>query len=279
MNTSDTRTSGRPDAVQDLAAEESTSTAHVLWTGGWDSTFRVLDLLLSRRLHVQPHYILDRARLSLPHEMRAMDAVRRALLERDPALVNLLAPTICVEMADIPENPAITAAVERLRPRYDMGSQYEWLSRYACSLAPVRPELMFMASDRMNHAFAGAIEEQTDVFGPYSRLREPLVDPDLAVFQPFRMPLYGYRKFTMEAIAREQGFLDILELSWFCHLPARDGSPCGYCVPCRFTRRERLGRRIPRRAHLRWLLKSAGVHTPFALRLKRLVESARRPRD
>lgn len=34
-------------------------THHLLWTGGWDSTFRVLQLLLCSRDAVQPHYIID----------------------------------------------------------------------------------------------------------------------------------------------------------------------------------------------------------------------------
>ncbi len=31
---------------------------NVLWTGGWDSTFRVLDLVLHQKATVQPHYLL-----------------------------------------------------------------------------------------------------------------------------------------------------------------------------------------------------------------------------
>jgi len=34
-----------------------------------------------------------------------------------------------------------------------------------------------------------------------------------------------------EHIARENGWLDIMELSWFCHTPI-DGKPCGLCGPC-----------------------------------------------
>ena len=39
----------------------------VLWTGGWDSTFRVLYLVLVEKCQVQTYYIIDPFRWSLVH--------------------------------------------------------------------------------------------------------------------------------------------------------------------------------------------------------------------
>ena len=49
----------------------------VLWTGGWDSTFRVLELVLHWKVSVEPHYVIFHP--SAPQEMAAMDAIRQAL--------------------------------------------------------------------------------------------------------------------------------------------------------------------------------------------------------
>ena len=46
----------------------------LLWTGGWDSTFRLLSLLLREQREVQPYYILDSLhfRPAVPAEREAM---------------------------------------------------------------------------------------------------------------------------------------------------------------------------------------------------------------
>ncbi len=37
---------------------------HLFWTGGWDSTFRLLQLLLDEHKAVQTYYLLDSFRAS-----------------------------------------------------------------------------------------------------------------------------------------------------------------------------------------------------------------------
>jgi len=37
---------------------------NLLWTGGWDSTFRLLQLILDTRATIQPVYVIDTARRS-----------------------------------------------------------------------------------------------------------------------------------------------------------------------------------------------------------------------
>jgi queuosine biosynthesis protein QueC len=58
------------------------------------------------------------------------------------------------------------------------------------------------------------------------------------------LPLFNFTKKEMEAEAISLGFIDLMEQTWFCHVPRQDGSPCGRCSPCRYTKEEGLGRRI-----------------------------------
>ncbi len=52
---------------------------HVLWSGGWESTYRVLDLVFTEQAVVQPHYIVDINRPSSLHELRTMASIKHAI--------------------------------------------------------------------------------------------------------------------------------------------------------------------------------------------------------
>lgn len=49
----------------------------------------------------------------------------------------------------------------------------------------------------------------------------------------------------MEAVAKKNNFSHIMEETWFCHTPY-NGKPCGICNPCKYTKEEGLGRRVPK---------------------------------
>ena len=50
----------------------------LFWTGGWDSTFQLLRLLLDQRAPVVPYYLLRDRRTSTTHELEAMERIRAA---------------------------------------------------------------------------------------------------------------------------------------------------------------------------------------------------------
>ena len=62
----------------------------IFWTSGWDSTFRVLQLLLVGRRRVQPYYLIADMRASSDVERARMDAIREALFKRDSSLKEVL---------------------------------------------------------------------------------------------------------------------------------------------------------------------------------------------
>ncbi len=68
--------------------------ANLLWTGGWDSTFRLLELLLVKGKVVQPYYIIDADRNSTGMELRTMEELKRRIFAEYPGATNLLRPTI-----------------------------------------------------------------------------------------------------------------------------------------------------------------------------------------
>ena len=214
----------------------------LLWTGGWDSTFRLLDLALVQQREVQPYYVVDTIlRPSYEHEIETM----RGLRERLPAA--LVAPTAFRNAANVPEDRKITENWRRLRSRSHLGSQYDWLARLAAAEGLHDLELAIHRDDRAHAFLEPHVERRGDAFA----LR-PGADPDLSIFARFRFPLFEMTKLEMQAVAERDGFAELLERTWFCATPTSRGRPCGVCGPCRYAREEGLARRIPLSGHARY---------------------------
>jgi hypothetical protein len=213
---------------------------NLLWTGGWDSTYRLLDALVVEGQTVQPYYVIDPARLGFPAEIRAMVAIREALV---PRVGDRLLPVKIFMRPDIPADAATTRRFNALVGRAFLGGQYDWLSRLAL-WQQIEPLELAVHRDDRAYAFVQlhhAVEQ--DARGHY-RLK-PVVDDALEVFRPFAFPILHLTKIEMGEAARRHGFADLLEQTWFCHEPDRRGRACGACNACRYTINEGLARRIP----------------------------------
>ena len=71
------------------------------------------------------------------------------------------------------------------------------------------------------------------------------------VFENLMLPVIKLTKKDEEDIARQEGFLDILDLSWFCHTPI-NGKPCGLCGPCDDAMNTGMEWRMPKEAIRRY---------------------------
>lgn len=195
----------------------------VLWTSGWDSTFRILDLVLVHRVPVQPIYLVIRERPSAALEMAHMDLIREKLAEHCAAAASRLLPTRYYAKDDLKHHEGIKRAFWNMRRERYLGEQYEWLARLVAQEGLEGVELCVHVDD-LFLAFAN--------------------HSDFAAFKCFSLPIMSLTKLDMARYALEHGFSDLLELTWFCHDPV-DGQPCGVCAPCRYTKSEGLERRVP----------------------------------
>jgi hypothetical protein len=212
----------------------------LLWTSGWDSSFRLLQLVFDHQATVRPWYVIDEKRQSTGHEIAAMERIRDAIRRRSPAAADRIEPTRFKGLSAIREDADATARFHELRSRGALGSQYDWLSRFAAEEGIDGLELSIHRDDRA-HDF---VRPHVVVGGDGYRLGDDPEDPALELFRPFRFPLLDWTKPAMAKHAAAAGYGPVLELTWFCHRPWR-GKPCGYCNPCRFTIDEGLGRRVP----------------------------------
>ena len=225
----------------------------LLWTGGWDSSFRLLQLLLQHRREVVPHYLLDPARASTRAELEAMERIRSVLFERHPHTRVLLRPLRKFDMARLDADPAITDAFRKLAAEQFIGSQYDWLARFRKQTGITELELAAGHRNGRIHRIIGALVMPTSDNGHASYRIDPRHSntKEFAVFGGFSFPLFELDKQETGSIAIEQGWLDILRMTWFCHKPGRGNEPCGYCNPCLYAVDEGFGWRIPRRNRIK----------------------------
>ena len=256
----------------------------LLWTGGWDSTFRLLSLVIGERREVQPYYIVDslRQRPAVPAEREAMRLIRQRLQQRYPEAAVRLADTIECRLADIDADAEIFEHYERCLACGFIGGQYEWLARYCRQHHIEGMELSIHRDDKARTLLEDQIAFSRDRLDPrYAG------DCRYELFKSFRFPLFDLTKQQMQRAARQAGFDDLMQLTWFCHRP-RHGKPCGTCNPCIYTIEEGLEERVPFggriRYHLRvvprlrhWLTRHPDLYMRIRVMYRRLRGKAQRP--
>lgn len=217
--------------------------AKLLWTGGWDSTFRLLHCLLDEGRPVEPHYVLDAGRQSIPHELAAMGRIRRAVAQRGD--LPPILPTRYFAKHELADDPEVTAWLAGARQSLHLGSQYSWLVRLARQHGLDGLELAVHRDDQLHRLIsAEVVRDETGAW----RVRHdasPLCSP----LRAFSFPIFEQTKPDMAAWAAARGLTAIMELTWFCHSP-RAGRPCGICQPCRYAVAEGMGHRLPRSSRL-----------------------------
>jgi hypothetical protein len=205
----------------------------VFWTGGLDSTFRILDLVERGQDDVQPIYVIDPMRRSWALELKTMRDLRAAMRARF-AGAQRLAPTLILHRDDFPVDADLTEAFAALEAQWHIGTQYAWLAQIARDIgAPDRSIELCMP----RHPEPSAL--QRNIFVDPESADSPLTaGPPQTLFGAYLFPTLSTTKADMARIARERGFGDLLDQTWFCHKPIGD-LPCGRCAPCVIARAER----------------------------------------
>lgn len=219
---------------------------HLLWTGGWDSTFRLLDLVFNQHREVQPYYLNDR-RPSLRMELVRMSEIKEAIEKRAPEARRLIRPTIVVDCADFPEDHHRGRQFDALRAKSYIGGQYEKLARLADYLDIEKLEVGVHSQDKAALFLRDVLVND----GGRHCLPAVLPDPNLSLFERFEFPLFGMTKLKMRELADAHGWRALMEMTWFCYDPTPAGLPCGVCNPCTYAIEDGMLWRLPLRARAR----------------------------
>ena len=219
----------------------------LFWTGGFDSTFRLLALLLDHRLPVQPSYLYDEHRASAPIEVATMARIRATLAATHPQTRDLLLPTRTEPLPAHTPDDDIQRAFDALLRDHRIGDQYAFLSRWCRQRGLRDVELSCEWGPRGTpHALEPYMTPAASPQGlPTFRLHRDAPEDFQRVFGVFTFPLIGMTKLEEAQIATLRGWNDILGETWFCHHPTRKQRPCGFCNPCQYALEEGFGARIP----------------------------------
>ena len=82
------------------------------------------------------------------------------------------------------------------------------------------------------NAFGGFKKVIDEEIGEYYILdKSTLKNNIIKVFGVYHYPLLDYTKLMMKKEAEEDGFIHLMNKTWFCYRPI-DDAPCGTCSPC-----------------------------------------------
>jgi 7-cyano-7-deazaguanine synthase in queuosine biosynthesis len=249
---------------------------HLLWTGGWDSTFQLLRLVLVHGEQVEPIYLIDPTRRSTDIELRTMDSIREALAMRFPHTRLSLLPTLYTRVEDLAPDQDIENAWHRIRRAWPIGSQYAWLARFCKQRKLTNLELGAECTPHGASALLGEYHTDTTSRAGYRtyKLTPEARDGDIGVlFGACTFPLIRTTKQEMAQEAQARDWTSILKMTWFCHKPAGN-RPCGVCNPCQGVLSEGFGWRIPRDRRVVAAVHRATVR-PITHAAKRLVQKVR----
>lgn len=255
---------------------------NLLWTGGWDSTFRILQLS-TKNVIIQPHYLKDDKRKSQKYELDAIQSIT--------ADIRNLTSTRCiirdlniVNVSDIRIDRQITKAYKKIAENHKLGIQYEWLARYSGTVKNLEigdengssPDSILLGAIRANGAIKKVVDEHK---GEYYVVDQSVSSDDIIkLFGNYHYPILFYNKLEMKKEAEQMGVIDIMHKTWFCHTPI-NGQPCGRCVACAGTVKKGLEHRLSKAALRRYRMKKLidPVRSTFLYKsirdLKRLIKS------
>ena len=219
---------------------------YIFWTGGYDSTFLLIQALIIEGYPVQPIYIkcqnLDTkysidGRKNQSQELNTMKKIRKVILDKYPYTKQSFLPTMYVY--NIQKDKDITYRYKMVHQKYKFFSrditQYERMARFSIHFnknIEVGLEKCGTGLDeatqkvRINEGSMNCrILDKKDL----NNIGYKYLD----IFRNLRFPIVHLSKNDMKIIASEQKLYYILELTWSCWYPNKDGTPCGICYQCR----------------------------------------------
>lgn len=232
---------------------------NILWTGGWDSTYRILQCLIVNKFKVQPHYIIDANRKSLRHELLAMGKIKNMLFKEFAYTKELLLPTIFFPKSEIKISEKLNAIYEKLNRELPMGTQYGWMSQYCHSEGIMDMELSIEDHtgghryDTMKKHLKKVKFKGEDVYVMDERYKGTSF---YEVFKCYIWPILDTNRDTMLKIASKYNFTHLLNKTWYCHSPLKDSTPCGICTPCVQVYEEGDKKRLTTKARRRYFFRN-----------------------
>ncbi len=206
----------------------------IYWTGGMDSSYRMVQLS-KHDITIQPYYLCDN-RHSEQNELQAIASIISDI-DKHPETLCTILPLIKVKVSDVEPDIEISEAYKRFYKYRSIGSQFDWMARFAktCQGIEVCLEKFETNSAYMSIAEKGGLIRIKEGDILYIKLDKAKSDKDLyKVFGNFHFPLPLFEITKLEELHeyKKLGFGETINKTWFCHHPIKN-EPCGICNPCK----------------------------------------------
>lgn len=215
---------------------------HILWTGGLDSTYRVVELSRQECV-IHPHYMIITSRRTVENELRAISDIT-AILNSDKRTIAEIRPVEIFPMSELQEYADIQSVWDFLHEKKKFNSsQYHNLARYARQ-KKLKLEMGIQFSEGgsvvevVDESYLTDCPDQDDVM---------MIDPEkgshewasYTLFKDFLFPKSLYHKTKREEIEelKRLGYDEVLKKVWTCFHPVF-GMPCGHCFACQSAMNE-----------------------------------------
>ncbi|MCI5162696.1 MAG: hypothetical protein D3917_11905 [Candidatus Electrothrix sp. AX5] len=218
----------------------------ILWTGGWDSTFRILSTLLTQDgPNIRPLYLLDTSRASTINELETIHKIKKQIFKKGKYYSDKLKPMLIIDSSDIPEISEIREAYCKIRQTNWLGSQYVQLAELINHFKLTYPEISIEADVKPLQVFLQSnVVTCNDINILPAKTNNGIFKSYCEIFKYFSFPLIFKSKFDMHQESLSFEISEELQMSWFCHTPRR-GQPCGLCGPCQDIVKADMAWRLP----------------------------------
>jgi len=205
---------------------------NILWTGGMDSTFRVVELSKCQCI-IQPYYIAIGHRKSLHHELHAIEKISMILRNDKRTKAELLDPIIVNEKEIARDNDIFDSWLRLMKGK---SWQYHVLAKFV-NQHHLEMEMGLQFSP--NGSVAKTIDETLLIPHSDPNYNVLVIDKTRAnqdtmtIFGSFCFPkslFHKTKRDEIDILCRE-GYEKVVKHVWFCFHPIW-GYPCGQCAPC-----------------------------------------------
>lgn len=218
---------------------------NILWTGGWDSTYRLVELSFET-ISIQPIYVYGEGRKSENYEIRAMERIIEQLNAKSATEATIL-PIKYIHFDSIQKNKEISKGYNNLSSQKHFGSQYEWLPCLALKyngleigIEKAPPEQSGAIAAIVNNGEVNYNEDKDTYLIDEANSNDDLI----ILFKNLSFPIINKTGEDMKANIFKWGYQDVMENVWMCFNPIF-GKPCGTCNPCKSKMNTNMGFLLP----------------------------------
>lgn len=219
---------------------------YVFWTGGYDSTFRLAQLVIVEKRVVQPVYISDNnldnkenkntKRHNHIQEYNAMDQIKENIFKAFPFTKSLILPTIDIKNVNIDED--IEDNMKKLHKQKKVRRPVCQYGGMAQVTRDLDKDIEICVENATGSMMNRTIKDQlicnkNDCNYYDKKIKKELIKKNnpLKIFRRFVFSTIHLTKKDMHNISKKHKFDFILKDTWSCWYP-RNGKPCGRCIMC-----------------------------------------------